>query len=58
MACESCRARPDEDWTEWGCWVCGVEYCPKCLAFHVCAEEKHDQRDIELGRENAGGADA
>jgi len=58
MTCESCGGHPDDDWAEWGCFLCGVEYCAGCLAFHVCAEEKHDQRDIELGRESAEGTDA
>ena len=51
MACEVCGAHPEDELGEWGCYVCGIECCAKCKHRHVCAEEKHDARDIELARE-------
>jgi len=53
MRCEACGGHPDDDWTEWGCWTCGLEVCARCMATHLCPEERRDQRDIELARENA-----
>ena len=43
--------RRASEWDEWGCYVCGIECCVKCMQHHVCAEAKDDARDIELARE-------
>jgi hypothetical protein len=51
MRCEVCGDHPGDEWSEWGCYTCGIECCGKCLPYHVCAEEKLDARDIELASE-------
>jgi len=55
LICDVCGLPPDDEHmaNEWGCWTCGIECCPKCAHYHVCAEEKHEARDIEIAREQA-----